>query len=461
MSIWRKFYLKRILLLVGILAVIGGFWGGSKIYHHTNTGFEVVVMSLGHESSPAPTPIETNGVKKDTDGSDWISAVKHFSWPTGKAMIYFLAFVIFCHQFLGKYELFLFSIEDGKAAAIYSGDRIIAIKMTLYNHKMSKNGDVDYYSPSWIIKPFYWFWNYFFGGLHIKGIPGIHKTNRDPYQWERFDPLKGKAEKVEGQRGFLPLREFTPLMRFNNLDIGEGGQINVEGGPLMKVENPVKAFTNARDWFAVLNDLLQAGMKEFFSPQGIQKVFTSKGIADIKKMLSTEIYEYLRDTEAMPDSKRIMVKRGEITEEESKGKVTLLTYIEKHYGIDIIGFNVRSVDPANPSTSKLLDLISEPAKAKLEAEAEVNRAKGDADAFNLRREAMQQPGGLDLRTLQAIENSNLLVLGGGEKSPISLLLGDQPTKGRGGKKRKITEEKRGEKEKTETETTKTEEEEEE
>ena len=105
-------------------------------------------------------------------------------WLVFKIVVFFFAFVFFCHGPL-VWMGFLFSIEDGKGKTIYSKDRIWAIKITYYGRYLNENGNVVEDEKNNFLKPFMWFKNYFFGSLHILGIPGIHNVDSETYDWEK------------------------------------------------------------------------------------------------------------------------------------------------------------------------------------------------------------------------------------------------------------------------------------
>jgi len=449
--------LGGIAIVVGLLFLGGWLLGGKKerLVEYKNESGRVVYKIVNNSEAFEQNQKSAEGVEGAEDVED-VEEIKIPRW--GKLLAWLILFfgtvgcihaMAWVHKATGgKFHLFLFSLEDGKAAAIWAVDRIISIKITLYGYRMRKDGEVVYYDPNWIIKPFYWLRHYLFGSIHFLGIPLIHRTSQEEYKWKHFDPLTNEIKTETGKRGYIPLREYAPLFEFKDLDIGEGGQINVQAAILIKVVNPRKALTNARDWFAVLNDLMQSGAKEFFSPRTIEEVFTSKSKTGekIEKMLSVIMYDYMSQTDAMPSAKDIMLSMGEISQEERSGKITLLLFLEKHYGIRLISTNVKSVDAANKSTEELLNSLSKPAKTQQEANALLIMADAEAEAFNKKRKAMEAPGGRLLRTLEAIENSRLITLGG-KGEDINFLVG-QGFEGAGGKEQK--ERKSKEKKKNET-----------
>ena len=317
-------------------------------------------------------------------------------WWSAKIVVFFFAFVFFCHGPM-VWMGFLFSIEDGKGKIVYSKDRIWALKITYYGRHLDEGGNVVEDEKNNFLKPFKWFKNYFFGSLHILGIPGIHNVDKDTYEWERLNPMTGKAEPATGVRGEFPLREFIPSIGFENLDV-TGGQINTKIGPQIKITNPIKTATVARDWFPFFVDMMRGYIREFFAPCDFFRVMISKknfGRHDEKNKednegdagdLSSEIFTYFKSPEK------------EVDVETSSGtkKMTLLEFIEHKYGIKIIKFYVMDPDPAEAS-KELLNSISKPEQAKLIAKETVIKARGEADAFNKKREAMIKPGGKLLR----------------------------------------------------------------
>lgn len=331
-------------------------------------------------------------------------------WLVLKIIIFFFAFVFFCHGPL-VWMGFLFSIEDGKGKIIYTKDRILGIKITYYGRHLDEYGKVVIDEKNNFIKPFKWFKNYFFGSLHILGIPGIHNVDKDTYEWERLNPMTGKAEKAESIKGEFPLREFIPSIGFENLDV-VGGQINVKIGPLIKIANPIKTATVARDWFPFFVDMIRGYSKECFSPLEFFRVMLNKenfgktdengkSLETNAKDLSTEIMDYFESAEK------------EVEVGGKKEKMKLVNFIEHKYGIKIIKFYVMDPDPVGKSM-ELLDSVSKPEKAKLDAKEMVIKAGGEADAFNKKREAMIKPGGELLRKLEALEKSRLVTLGDGK-----------------------------------------------
>ena len=335
-------------------------------------------------------------------------------WLVIKIVIFFFAFVFFCHGPL-VWMGFLFSIEDGKGKIIYAKDRILAIKITYYGRNLDQNGNVVVDEKNNFLKPFKWFKNYFLGSIHILGIPGIHNVDKETYEWERLNPMTGKAETAKSVKGEFPLREFIPSISFGNLDV-VGGQINTKIGPLIKITNPIKTATVARDWFPFLIDMIRGHIRECFAPLDFFRVMISKenfGQTDkdgntLEKPagdLSTQIFNYFED------------KIIEDTIEGKKEKFPLIEFIERKYGIKILKFYVIDPDPAD-SSKDLLNAISKPEKAKLDAKETVIKAGGEAAAFNKAREAMEKPGGRRLRELQALEKSRLVTLGDGKNLNI-------------------------------------------
>lgn len=329
---------------------------------------------------------------------------KDFIWMIGKGIIFFFAFVFFCHGPL-VWAGILFSIEDGKGKLIYTIDRILTLKITYIGRCLEASGNVVEYRPSRLAKPFQWFRNYFFGSLHIKGIPGIHYVDKEKYEWERLNPMTGKSEKATSTKGEFPLKEFIPSINFDNLDV-VGGQINVKIGPLIRITNPMKTATVARDWFPFLIDMIRGHVRECFAPLDFFRVMISKenfGQDEVKTAsdLSTQIFEYFE---------------GKIVNDVVGGKkecFPLIEFIERKYGIKIVKFYVMDPDPSE-SSKDLLNAIAKPEKARLEAKEMVIKATGDADSFNKKREAMVKPGGELLRKLEALEKSRLVTLGDGK-----------------------------------------------
>ena len=336
-------------------------------------------------------------------------SVKEILWLTVKGVVFFFAFVFLCHGPL-VWMGFLFSIEDGKAKAIYAKDRILGIKITYYGRHQDVNGDItDDSKVNKFKKLFRWFKNYFFGSLHILGIPGIHNVDTETYEWEKLNPMTGKVEPAKGVKGEFPLREFIPSISFGNLDV-VGGQINVKIGPLIKIVNPIKTATVARDWFPFIIDIIRGHIRECFAPKDFFMVMIGKinfGKADEKNAedLSDQIMSYF-------DDKKVKDKVNGKEEE-----FPLIEFIERKYGIRIIKFYVIDPDPADKSVD-LLNAVSKPAQATLDARALVIQATGEADAFNKAREAMEKPGGRRLRELQALEKSRLVTLGDGKNLNI-------------------------------------------
>lgn len=336
-------------------------------------------------------------------------------WWTVKGIIFFFAFVFFCHGPL-VWMGFLFSIEDGKGKIVYSKDRIWTLKITYYGRHLDKQNGVVEDEKNNFLKPLKWFKNYFFGSLHILGIPGIHNVDKEKYEWERLNPMTGKAEKAEGIKGEFPLREFIPSISFENLDV-VGGQINVKIGPLIKITNPIKTATVARAWFPFFIDMIRGHIKECFSPLEFFRVMLNKenfgktdgngeSLEAKAKDLSAEIMDYFESKE----------KEVEVDGKKNKMKLvdSLVDSIEYKYGIKIIKFYVIDPDPVGVNSIELLSSVSKPEKAKFDARETVIIAGGEADAFNKAREAMEKPGGKLLRELQALEKSNLVTLGGGK-----------------------------------------------
>lgn len=346
-----------------------------------------------------------------------LSALKEWGmmetiWLVSKIVIFFFAFVFFCHGPL-VWIGFLFSIEDGKGKIIYTKDRILGIKITYYGRHLNEKGTVAVDKKNNFLKPFKWFKNYFFGSLHILGIPGIHNVDKEKYEWERLNPMTGKAEKAKSTKGEFPLREFIPSIGFENLDV-VGGQINTKIGPLIKIINPINTATVARDWFPFLIDMVRGHIRECFAPLDFFRVMISKenfgqtGVDSEGKPLektaidlSTQIFKYFEDKK--------VTDKIDGTEKE----IPLIEFIEWKYGIKIIKFYVIDPDPAGKSV-ELLNAISNPEKAKLDAKELVIKAGGEADAFSKAREAMEKPGGRRLRELQALEKSRLVTLGDGK-----------------------------------------------
>ncbi len=322
-------------------------------------------------------------------------------WLAAKGIIFFFAFIFFCHGPL-VWMGFLFSIEDGKGQIIYAKDRILTIKITYYGRLLDRYGYVVEDKKNNFLKPFRWFKNYFFGSLHVLGIPGIHNIDDEIYEWEKLNPMTGKTEPAKSTRGEFPLREFIPSISFGNLDV-VGGQINVKIGPLIKITNPIKTATIARDWFPFFIDMMRGHIREFFAPLDFFRVMINKdkfGTDEVKdaSSLSVEIMTCFKE-------KKVVDKI-----EGKEIEFSLLEFIERKYGIKILEFYVIDPDPTD-SSKDLLSAISKPEKAKLDAREMVNKASGEADAFNKKREAMEKPGGRTLRTLEAIERSRLVTLG--------------------------------------------------
>src|SRR3989344_4475375 len=325
-------------------------------------------------------------------------------WWMIKIVVFFFAFVFFCHKPLVWMGI-LFSIEDGKAKLIYARDRILTVKITYYRRILDDSGNVIEDKKSNLLKPLKWFKNYFFGSLHFLGIPGIHKVDNEIYEWEKLNPMTGKAEPAKGVKGEFPLREFIPAIGFENLDV-VGGQINVRIGPLIKITNPIKTATIARDWFPFFVDMMRGHIREFFVPLDFFRVMINKKNFGTDKVvnapsLSSGIMTYFRNKKV----------KDKIEDEEVE--FSLLEFIERKYGIKILEFYIIDPDPADTSKD-LLNAISKPEKAKLEAKELVITAGGKAEAFNKEREAMEKPGGELLRKLQALEKSRLVTLGDGK-----------------------------------------------
>lgn len=345
----------------------------------------------------------------------WVTKIstKETIWLVVKIIVFFFAFVFFCHGPLVWVGI-LFSIEDGKGKIIYAKDRILSIKITYYDRHLNENGCVVMdIKKNKFIKLFKWFGNYFFGSLHILGIPGIHNVDKETYEWERLNPMTGKSEKAISVKGEFPLKEFIPSINFENLDV-VGGQINVKIGPLIKITNPIKTATIARDWFPFFVDMTRGYSKECFSPLDFFRVMLNKenfgktdengkSLETNAKDLSAEIMDYFESEE-----KEVEVKVG-----GEKVKKKLVDFIEYKYGIKIIKFYVMDPDPVGKSM-ELLDSVSKPEKAKLDAKEMVIKAGGEAEAFNKKREAMIKPGGELLRKLEALEKSRLVTLGDGK-----------------------------------------------
>ena len=334
---------------------------------------------------------------------------KETLWLGVKIVVFFFTFVFLCHGPL-VWIGFLFSIEDGKAKTIYAKDRILNIKITYYGRHLDEHGNVVEDEKNNFPKPFKWFKNYFFGSLHILGIPGIHNVDKEEYLWEKLNPVTGKAEPTKGIKGEFPLKEFIPIINFENLDI-VGGQINVKIGPLVRITNPIKAATVARDWFPFLIDMTRGHIKECFAPLDFFRVMINKikfgqtdmngeSIEDDAGDLSDEIFEYFEGI-------KVTDKINGIPKE-----IPLIEFIEWKYGIKIKKFYVMDPDPANTSSKELLDSTAKPGKAKLDGKSLVINAAAEADAFSKEREAMEKPGGRRLRELQALERSSLVTLGG-------------------------------------------------
>lgn len=330
---------------------------------------------------------------------------KDFLWLVAKGIIFFFAFVFLCHGPL-MWVGVLFSIDDGKGKLIYTKDRILTLKITYIDRHLDASGKVVEDNPSKLTKPLKWFRNYFFGSLHVLGIPGIHDVDKEKYEWERLNPMTGKAEKATSTKGEFPLKEFIPSINFDNLDV-VGGQINVKIGPLIKITNPMKTATVARDWFPFLIDMIRGHIRECFAPLDFFRVMISKenfGQDGEKQAgdLSTQIFKYFEDK---------VVKDCVDGKEES---FPLIEFIERKYGIKIIKFYVMDPDPAE-SSKELLSAIAKPEKAKLDAKETVIKAGAEAEAFNKKREAMIKPGGELMRKLEALERSRLVTLGGDGK----------------------------------------------
>lgn len=359
------------------------------------------------ETVLGPVAIVTD-TTKDEMGKSVFSAVisidpLYFLWWTIKGIVFFFAFIFFCHGPLA-WMGFLFSIEDGKGKIVYTKDRILSLKITYYGRHLDKEGDVVEYKKNNFPKPFKWFKNYFFGSLHILGIPGIHRVNKEPYTWERLDPATGKVILEEGVKGEFPLREFIPVISFTNLDV-TGGQIDTKIGLLIKIINPIKAATVVRDWFPFFIDIMRGYIRECFAGLDFFRVMISKenfGEKEEKPAgdLSLEIKKYFDSEE------RYLEFDGK--------KIPLVKFIERKYGIEILKFYVIDPNPAEASKA-LLDSISKPLEAKLTAKETVIKATGDADAFNKKREAMNKPGGELLKKLETLKDSKLITLGDGGK----------------------------------------------
>lgn len=354
-------------------------------------------------------------------------STKETLWLVVKIIVFFFAFVAFCHGPLVWIGI-LFSIEDGKGRLVYAKDRIIALKITYWERCLNKDGNVVKDTKNMLIRPFKWFRNYFFGSLHILGIPGIHGLDVEKYDWESLNPVTGEVEKRKSFYGEFPLREFVPSISFKNLDV-TGGQINVKIGPLIKIATPIKTATVARDWFALFTDMMRGHIKECFGPMDFFRVMLNKknfGTTNKKvEDLSVEVLKYFRTTN--------------ITTIDGKD-VPLIDHIKDKYGIEIIQFYAMDPDPTEDS-KKVLDLVSKPITAKIEGESNiiaananaktiVITAEAEADAFNKKREAMEKPGGRFLKQMDTIRESRLLTLGSGKNLNI-LVNPDEQSKGGG------------------------------
>jgi len=371
----------------------------------------IIVLVVGFIAFLGINNVETISIVEATGKVSEKIFTKENLWWMIKIVVFFFTFVFFCHGPL-VWMGFLFSIEDGKGKTIYSKDRIWAIKITYYGRYLNENGNVVEDEKNNFLKPFMWFKNYFFGSLHFLGIPGIHKVANEIYEWEKLNPMTGKAEPAKGVKGEFPLREFIPAIGFENLDV-VGGQINVKIGPLIRITNPIKTATVARDWFPFLIDMMRGHIRECFAPLNFFRVMISKlnfGETDSNGKstegnagdLSTEIFEWFK-------GKKIKDKIG-----NKEKEIPLVEFIERKYGIKILKFYVMDPDPAGKSAS-LLDAISKPEQAKLDGKGVVIKAAAEAEAFNKEREAMEKPGGRRLRELQALEKSRLVTLGDGKR----------------------------------------------
>lgn len=395
-----------------------------------NKSASVVVPAI---SGPVAVVTAVTKEIKDETGKSVFSAIMTIDplyslWWVTKGVVFFFAFVFFCHGPL-MWMGFLFSIRDGMGKSIYTKDRILKIKITYYGRYLDKKGDVvEEDEKNNFLKPFRWFKNYFFGSLHILGIPGIHRVEKETYTWERFDLATGAVKSVEGVKGEFPLREFIPVISLANIDVN-GGQVNAEIGILLKGTNPMKMATVPRDWLPFLYDMLKGHFREFFAPLDFFRVMIStKNFGEtevdgtkeeeLAGNLALELMVYFNPTDEekkkYPEEEKKYVEINvevEVNGKKTIEKKSLQWFIEYKYGIKIIGFYIITIDPSD-SSKELLNLISKPKRAKIEAKVAVTVASGEADAFDKKREAMIKSGGELLRKLEALENSNLVTLGG-------------------------------------------------
>src|SRR3989338_2196460 len=330
----------------------------------------IIVLVVGFIAFLGINNVETISIVEATGKVSEKIFTKENLWWMIKIVVFFFTFVFFCHGPL-VWMGFLFSIEDGKGKTIYSKDRIWAIKITYYGRYLNENGNVVEDEKNNFLKPFMWFKNYFFGSLHFLGIPGIHKVANEIYEWEKLNPMTGKAEPAKGVKGEFPLREFIPAIGFENLDV-VGGQINVKIGPLIRITNPMKTATVARDWFPFFVDMMRGHIREFFVPLDFFRVMINKKNFGTDKVvnapsLSSGIMTYFRNKKV----------KDKIEDEEVE--FSLLEFIERKYGIKILEFYVIDPDPADTSKD-LLNAISKPEQAKLEAKETVIKAGAEADA---------------------------------------------------------------------------------
>jgi len=378
-------------------------------------------------------------------------------WVAFEVIFYFSAFVFMIHAMSwvhkkntssktpegkrnGYRHLFFFSIEDGKAVKRYSGDRIMDVKMTYYGHGMKKDGEIVKKEPRGFWFKFFlwpylllrWLRYYLFGSIHFLGIPFIHGTDTEPYEWESLNPLTGASLTRKSLRGEIPLREFIPVIDFKNLDV-YGGQINVKVGTLIRIINPLKVATIPRDWFPFFVDMMRGHIREFFAPLDFFRVMISKknfGKYEEDKPEKNEDNAGDLAEELMED----YFKKGKIKDEKANPdetktvkEDTLLESIKNKYGIEIIKFYIMDPDPTAGKSTTLLEAVSDPGQAKIDAKSLLTRADAEAKAFGKRLKAMQEPGGRFMRTLEAIEKSRLVTLGeSGKDLRLMLNIKDEP-----------------------------------
>lgn len=404
---WKVKHERSKLEVVIVAFVVGIIVAGIVVFAIMFIGKNqsVPVVMSGTETVSGPVAVATDTTKET--GKFVFSAITSidplcFLWWTIKGIVFFFVFIFSCHGPL-VWMGFLFSIKDGMGKITYTKDRILNIKITYYGRHLDKKGDVVEDKKNNFLKLFGWFKNYFFGSLHILGIPGIHRVNKEPYTWERLDPATGEVIPEKGVKGEFPLREFIPVISFTNLDV-TGGQIDTKIGVLIKITNPMKTATVARDWFPFFIDIMRGHIRECFAGLDFFRVMISKenfGEKEEKPAedLSSEIKKYF-------DSKKNVEFDGK--------EIPLVKFIERKYGIEILKFYVIDPNPAEASKA-LLDSISKPLQAKLTAKETVIKAGGEADAFNKKREAMEKPGGKELAQYQMVERSKLITLGDGGK----------------------------------------------